>query len=47
MNGSPNVDQLRAWLADPDAVKLGAKMPDYGLTDQQINALIAYLYSLR
>jgi cytochrome c oxidase subunit II len=47
VNGSPNVDQLRAWLADPDAVKLGAKMPDYGLTDQQINALIAYLYSLR
>jgi cytochrome c oxidase subunit 2 len=38
---------LKAWLADPNAVKLGAKMPDYGLTEQQINALVAYLYSLR
>jgi cytochrome c oxidase subunit II len=37
---------LKDWLADPNAVKLGAKMPDYGLTDQQIDALVAYLYSL-
>jgi cytochrome c oxidase subunit 2 len=37
---------LKAWLADPNAVKLGAKMPDYGLSDQQIDALVAYLYSL-
>jgi cytochrome c oxidase subunit 2 len=38
---------LKAWLADPNAVKEGAKMPDYGLTEQQIDALVAYLYSLK
>jgi cytochrome c oxidase subunit II len=38
---------LKAWLTDPNAVKLGAKMPDYGLTPQQIDALVAYLYSLK
>jgi cytochrome c oxidase subunit II len=38
---------LKAWLADPNAVKLGAKMPDYGLTPDQIDALVAYLYSLK
>jgi cytochrome c oxidase subunit 2 len=37
---------LKAWLEDPNAVKLGAKMPDYGLTPDQIDALVAYLYSL-
>jgi cytochrome c oxidase subunit II len=38
---------LKAWLADPNAVKMGAKMPDYGLTPDQIDALVAYLYSLK
>jgi cytochrome c oxidase subunit II len=37
---------LRAWLTNPNAVKMGAKMPDYGLTQDQISALMAYLYSL-
>ena len=37
---------LEAWLRDPDAVKLGAKMPDYQLTEDEIDALVAYLYSL-
>ena len=46
LNGNPNAADLKAWLADPNAVKLGAKMPDYGLTEQQIDALVAYLYSL-
>jgi hypothetical protein len=27
-------------------VKLGSKMPDYDLTEQEIEALMAYLYSL-
>ena len=31
---------------NPDAVKLGAKMPDYGLSQDQIKYLMAYLYSL-
>jgi cytochrome c oxidase subunit 2 len=37
---------LAAWLENPGAVKLGAKMPDYGLTPDEIDALVAYLYSL-
>lgn len=45
-DGTPNVEALRAWLADPGAVKMGAKMPDYNLSDEQIDALVAYLYSL-
>ena len=44
--GAPNREALAAWLRDPNAVKLGAKMPDYQLTDQQINDLMDYLYSL-
>jgi hypothetical protein len=27
-------------------VKLGSKMPDYGLTEREIDDLVAYLYSL-
>jgi cytochrome c oxidase subunit 2 len=41
-----NEDNLRAWLADPPAVKPGARMPDLGLTEAQIDALVAYLSSL-
>ena len=37
---------LEAWLRNPDAVKLGSKMPDYQLTEDEIDALVAYLYSL-
>jgi cytochrome c oxidase subunit 2 len=46
-DGSPNVEDLKAWLQDPNAVKLGAKMPDYGLSEDEIDAVVAYLYSLR
>ena len=45
-DGTPNTEALHAWLADPSAVKLGAKMPNYHLTDAQIEALMAYLYTL-
>ncbi len=41
---------LARWLKDPSAVKGGvpggASMPDYDLTDEQIDALIAYLMTL-
>ena len=46
-DGSPNLDAMSAWLTDPNAVKLGAKMPDYNLTPDEIDALMAYLYSLK
>ena len=39
-------EALEAWLRDPDAVRLGSKMPNYHLTEEEIDALVAYLYSL-
>ena len=41
-----NTQNLEAWLRDPPAVKQGAKMPDVGLTQEQIDALVAYLQTL-
>jgi cytochrome c1 len=28
-------------------VKMGSKMPDYDLTEDEIQAIVAYLYSLK
>jgi cytochrome c oxidase subunit II len=39
-------EALESWLRDPNAVKLGSKMPDYDLTEEEIDALVAYLQSL-
>jgi cytochrome c oxidase subunit 2 len=41
-----NPEDLARWLADPPRVKPGSKMPDYNLTEDQIDALVAYLQSL-
>jgi cytochrome c oxidase subunit 2 len=38
---------LTKWLENPPALKPGSWMPDYGLSDQQVRALVAYLMSLR
>jgi cytochrome c oxidase subunit 2 len=38
---------LRAWLADPGAVKPGAKMPSFRLTGPQLDAMVAYIETLR
>ena len=38
---------LAAWLRNPQAVKDGADMPNLGLTQDQINELVAYLESLQ
>jgi cytochrome c oxidase subunit II len=40
-------EALEAWLRDPNAVKLGAKMADYHLSQDEIDQLVAYLYSLK
>jgi cytochrome c oxidase subunit 2 len=37
---------LRDWLANPAAMKSGSFMPDLGLTDDEITALVAYLETL-
>jgi cytochrome c oxidase subunit II len=38
---------LHTWLQDPPAVKPGSIMPNLHLTPQEIDALVAYLQSLR
>ncbi len=39
-------DDLRAWLANPQAEKPGAQMPNLNLSEQDIDALVAYLRTL-
>jgi cytochrome c oxidase subunit 2 len=40
-------DMLRLWIRTPDAIKPGSKMPAMGLSDQDVNAVAAYLETLR
>jgi cytochrome c2 len=40
-NASP--EYLRIWLKDPSSVKSTAKMPTLGLSDSEIDALIAFI----
>jgi cytochrome c oxidase subunit 2 len=39
-------ENLRRWLENPPAVKAGSWMPDYGLSEQEIDQLVAFLSSL-
>jgi len=39
--------ELAAWIANPQAIKPGDRMPDLGLTRGQIDQLVAYLETLR
>ena len=41
-----NEENLRTWLQDPPAMKPGVRMPDLGLTGDEIDALVAYLMTL-
>ena len=44
----PNTDEnLARWLHNPQAVKVGVLMPNLGLSDDEITALVAYLRTLR
>jgi cytochrome c oxidase subunit 2 len=40
-------ENLRRWIRRPDDLKPGSLMPPMGLTDQQLDAVTAYLTSLR
>ncbi len=40
-------ENLRAWLANPDAIKPGSNMPNLQLTDPELRALVAYLEGLK
>ncbi len=35
-------DELRAWLRDPEAVQGPTAMPDFSLSDSEIEAILAY-----
>jgi cytochrome c oxidase subunit 2 len=39
--------ELRRWIADPQRIKPGSRMPAVPLTDNQLDDLTAYLESLR
>jgi cytochrome c oxidase subunit II len=44
----PNTpEELAAWLLDPPARKPGADMPNLGLSDQEVQALVTYLEGLK
>ena len=41
-----NDEDLRRWLDDPPAVKAGSWMRDYGLTEDQLDDMVAFLNTL-
>jgi cytochrome c oxidase subunit 2 len=44
----PNtVENLRAWIQNPESVKPGSRMPSMQLTDPELDAVTAYLVTLR
>src|ERR1700723_3239398 len=40
-------EMLRLWIKNPDAIKPGSKMPAMGLSDTDLDAVTAYLETLR
>jgi len=45
---APNTPEtLRLWIKNPDAIKPGSKMPAMGLSDRDLDAVTAYLDTLR
>jgi cytochrome c oxidase subunit II len=45
---APNTkENLRRWMQDPGVIKPGSKMPEMGLSDPELDALTAYLETLR
>jgi cytochrome c oxidase subunit 2 len=41
----PNPDFVREWLQDPAAIRPNTAMPDLGLTEDEIEALLAFLHT--
>ena len=45
---APNtLENLRLWIQNPEAIKPGSKMPAMGLSDHELDAVTAYLATLR
>ena len=42
-----NHENLRLWIRDPEAIKPGSLMPAMNLDDKELDALVAYLETLR
>lgn len=43
----PNTPEaLARWIQDPQEVEPGSLMPDLGVTDEHVNDIVAYLYTL-
>lgn len=42
-----NEENLKKWLRDPTTVKPETIMPNQGLTDSEIDALVAFLRTLK
>jgi cytochrome c oxidase subunit 2 len=42
-----NPTELAAWIANPQAIKPGNRMPDLGLSKSQVAQIVAYLETLR
>ena len=40
-------ENLHRWLRNPQQVKIGVKMPDFKLTDQQATQLADYIETLK
>jgi cytochrome c oxidase subunit 2 len=40
-------DNLRRWIRNPDDIKPGARMPAMNLSAKELDAVTAYLASLR
>jgi cytochrome c oxidase subunit 2 len=40
-------ENLRRWIQDPSLIKPGSKMPAMGLSDPELNAVTAYMETLR
>ncbi len=42
-----NEGNLRAWLTNPQKVKVGARMPNFILSENELDALVAYIHGLK
>lgn len=42
-----NEKYLKEWIQDPEGMKPGNLMPDLGVSDEEADALVEYLYSLQ
>jgi cytochrome c oxidase subunit 2 len=40
-------ENLRGWIQNPGVIKPGSRMPAMGLSDPELNAMVAYLETLR